>query len=181
MTQSVQKDQFDLEEAFEALEAIPGTLRAFLASRPEVALDYSEDAEAWSPRKVLVHFIHNEQTNWLPRMRVILSDDEAKTFASFNQMPEQDELPELGTGQLLDQFAQLREANILEMRGFEIGPEDLDREGEHPALGTVNLKQLSSTWVVHDLNHLHQIAKSLAKRYRDTVGPWRENLAILDL
>ncbi len=130
---------------------------------------------------MLVHFIHNEQTNWLPRTRVILSEAEDKTFPPFRQMPEDGDLPPRGIDQLLDQFAQLREENLSAMREFGLKPEDLDREGEHPVLGTVHLRQLIATWLVHDLNHLHQIAKSLAKRYGDAVGPWKKNLAILDL
>lgn len=181
MTPTEQHGNFQLDEALRALEETPSTLRAFLATLPDTWLDFKEDPDAWSPRRVLIHFIHNEQTNWLPRARVILSDDDDKTFPPFRQMPEDNELSPGGTDQLLDQFARLRESSLSTVREFDITLGDLDREGVHPALGTVNLKQLLSTWVVHDLNHLHQIAKSLAKRYRDDVGPWRKNLAILDL
>lgn len=181
MTQSKQEDLFDLVGALEALEATPRTLRALLAKLPETWLDFSEDVDAWSPRRVLVHLIHNEQTNWLLRTRVILSDGEEKTFRPFKQMPEEDEIPSLETDQLLDQFARLRGESLSAIREFGLRPEDLDREGKHPSLGPVTLRQLIATWVVHDLNHLHQIAKSLAKQYTGAVGAWRDNLAILDL
>ena len=181
MTQIEQKDPFDLAEALGALEATPLALKVLLANLPEPWLDFSEDAEAWSPRTVLVHFIHNEQTNWLTRTRVILSDAKDRSFTPFRQMPEADEYPPAGTDQLLNQFAKLRKNNLFAMREFDIKSEDLDREGEHPVHGTVTLRQLIATWVVHDYNHTHQIAKSLAKRYIHAVGPWRDNLAILDL
>ena len=181
MTPSSNEGLFNLEEALQALKTTPHTLRAFLSGLPDTWLDFSEDADAWSPRRVLIHFIHNEQTNWLPRTRVILSEAEDRTFPPFLQMPEDGDQPPEGIDQLLDQFAQLREGNLSAMREFGLKPEDLDREGEHPVLGNVHLRQLIATWVVHDLNHLHQIAKSLAKRYGDAVGPWRKNLAILDL
>lgn len=181
MTQNEQEYRFDMNEALDSLASTPNMLRDFLANLPDSWLDYKEDPEAWSPRRVLIHFIHNERTNWLPRARVILSDADDRSFAPFRQMPEDNKLPPDGIDQLLDQFEQLREGNLSAVKEFGITSEDLDREGVHPALGTVNLKQLLATWVVHDLNHLHQIAKSLAKRYRDDVGPWRENLAILDL
>jgi hypothetical protein len=84
-------------------------------------------------------------------------------------------------GQLLAQFADLRAQNLAALRDLQLKQADYDREGEHPVLGTVNLRQLLATWVVHDLNHLHQIAKTLAKRYGGSVGPWRPNLAILGL
>jgi hypothetical protein len=175
------EDRFDLEEALGALGNTPAALREFMATLPDSWLDFKEEPDSWSPRDVLVHFIHNEQTNWIVRARVILSDSEDKTFSPFSQMPDEEAFPPTGTGQLLDQFTELRKANLDEMRGFGIGSVDLDREGVHPALGTVNLRQLISTWVVHDFNHLHQITKSLAKRYGDAVGPWRPNLAIIDL
>ena len=181
MAPSSNEGLFNLEEALQALKTTPQTLRVFLTDLPDTWLDFSEDVDAWSPRRVLIHFIHNEQTNWLPRTRVILSEAEDKTFPPFRQMPENGDLPPGGTNQLLDLFAQLREDNLSAIREFGIKPEDLDREGEHPALGIVNLRQLIATWVVHDLNHLHQIAKSLAKRYTEAAGPWRKNLAILDL
>lgn len=172
--------RFELEQAIEILAATPGTLRQLLGDLQESWLDFQEDPEAWSPRMVVVHFIHNEQTNWVPRAQVILSDAESKQFPPFQQMPVEGSI----AGEfeaLLDQFSRLREESIQTLRRFQLTPKDLDREGEHPALGTVNLKQLLATWVVHDLNHLHQIAKSLAKRYIVDVGPWRANLAVLDI
>jgi hypothetical protein len=181
MTPSEQDNLFDLNEALDFLTNTPNTMRDLLGNLPDSWLDFQEEPEAWSPRSVLVHFVHNEQINWIVRARVILSSSEDKTFPPFSQMPDEEAFPPMGPGQLLDQFAELREANLDELRGFGIGPEDLVREGVHPVLGTVNLRQLISTWVVHDLNHLHQIAKSLAKRYGDAVGPWRPNLAIIDL
>jgi hypothetical protein len=181
MTQNEQADPFDLNEALNSLANTPSVLRDFLNNMPDSWLDFSEEPDAWSPRMVMVHFIHNEQTNWIVRTRVILSDSENKTFPPFAQMPDEEAFPPMGTSQLISQFADLREANLAEMQGFEIGSEDLDREAIHPALGTVNLRQLISTWVVHDFNHLHQMAKSLAKSYGDSVGPWRPNLAIIDL
>jgi hypothetical protein len=82
---------------------------------------------------------------------------------------------------LLSEFAQLRDESLAELRGFDLMAGNFSLEALHPALGTVTLRQLLATWVAHDLNHLHQIAKTLAKRYREAVGPWRNNLAILDL
>lgn len=172
--------QFDLAQAIEVLAATPGTLRHLLGDLHESWLDFQEDLEAWSPRMVIVHFIHNEQTNWMPRAQVILSDAESKQFPPFQQMPEEGSITGAFEG-LLDQFSRLRDESIQALRGFQLKAEDLGREGEHPVLGTVNLQQLLATWVVHDLNHLHQIAKSLAKRYTVDVGPWRPNLAVLDI
>jgi hypothetical protein len=181
MMMAPQPETFELPEAVRLLEATPASLRALLEGLPEGWLHFQEDPEAWSPRTVLVHFIHNERTNWMPRARVILSDEEVRKFPSFQQLPMEGEFEDKTIGQLLAQFADLRAQNLAALRELQLRPADYDREGEHPVLGTVNLRQLLATWVVHDLNHLHQIAKTLAKRYGESVGPWRPNLAILGL
>jgi hypothetical protein len=129
---------------------------------------------------VLVHYIHNERTNWMPRLRVILAEGEDRRFTPFQQMPDLGPFQGRSTGELADDFAGLRARNLAELRSLNLPPEMYAREGEHPVLGTVNLGQLLATWVVHDLNHLHQIAQTMAKRYRRLVGPWRQFLAILD-
>jgi len=181
MTETTKRNQFELAEASHVLEATPATLRSLLEGLPEARLHFKEDAEAWSPHTVLVHLIHNEQTNWIPRARVILSEDKVRRFPPFRQLPEESEFEVAPVGRLLEQFAGLRAESLSTLRSFDLRPEDYDREAEHPALGVVNLRQLLATWVVHDLNHLHQIVKSLAKGYREAVGPWRGYLAILDL
>ena len=181
MMEGPQRETFESPEAIRLLEATPPTLRALLEGLPEGWLQFQEDPEAWSPYTVLVHFIHNERTNWMARARVILSNEEVRKFPSFQQLPVQGEFEGRSVVQLLAQFAELRAQNLSALLDLRLNPADYDREGEHPVLGTVNLRQLLATWVVHDLNHLHQIAKTLAKRYRDAVGPWRTALAILGL
>jgi hypothetical protein len=176
-----QQDTFDLGQATEVLRATPGALRGLLADLPQQWLHFQEDPEAWSPYTVLIHFIHNERTNWIPRARVILSADDARQFPPFRQLPESHEPDGQPVGDLLTEFAELREANLATLGEFNLKTSDLDRQGVHPVLGMVNLRQLLATWVVHDMNHIHQITKSLAKRYLIAVGPWRKNLAILDI
>lgn len=172
---------FQLEEALALLEATPGVLRSLLGSLPHAWLDFKEDPQAWSPYTVLVHLVHNERTNWIPRVRVVLSEDPVRTFPPFQQLPEEGVPGDRDVSQLLAQFTQLRQEGLSFIGGLQLEPSQFDREAEHPVLGTVRLRHLLATWVVHDLNHLHQITKSLAKRYRVSVGPWRRNLAILDL
>lgn len=181
MSSTAGDEQFILTEAISVLEATPGVLRSLLEGLPGVWLDLHEDPEAWSPRTVLVHFVHNERTNWIPRARVILSDAEVRRFPPFSQLPKEGTLEGMTIGDLLREFEFLRGQSLTALQSLNLKPGDYAREAEHPVLGVVNLRQLLATWVVHDLNHLHQIAKSIAKRYRAAVGPWRPNLAILDL
>jgi hypothetical protein len=171
---------FALDEAVQVLGRTPGALRALLQDLSDAWLSYQEDAEAWSPLTVLIHFIHNERMNWIPRARIILSGEDRREFPPFRQLPEDMSLSARSTADLLAQFAQLREHSLAELKGFDLREEDFDRDAIHPVLGSVTLRQLISTWVVHDLNHTHQIAKTLAKRYREAVGPWRQFLSILD-
>ncbi len=179
MTEKNQNESFDLTEAMSLLAATPGTLSALLEGLPDTWLDFREDPEAWSPRQVFVHFIHNERANFIPRARVMLSESGDHKFPPFRQMPE--EANQHGPiRELLAQFTELRRENLATVKRFNLTPCDFDLQGEHPVLGTVSLGNLLATWVVHDLNHTGQIVKTLAKRYREAVGPWRQNLAILD-
>ncbi len=172
--------EFDLEEAIRVLESMPGVLRVLLEGLPEVWLTFADEPGAWDPRTVVVHYIHNEQVNWMVRARVILSGDEVRSFPPFQQLPDLAQYERQSVRELLKKFSGLRAQTIAKLRGLKLLPADYSRTGEHPVLGTVNLGQLLSAWVVHDLNHLHQIAKTMARRYADDVGPWRRNLAILD-
>lgn len=173
-------DSFHLNEAIRLLESTPATIQALVRNLPEIWLHFKEDPEAWSPQDVLVHYIHNERMNWIPRMRVILSDQPVRKFIPFQQMPDEAERAVGDAGELAAQFADLRAENLAFLKGLNLTDEQLDRTGEHPALGTVKLRNLLATWVVHDLNHLHQITKSLAKRYQAAVGPWKGYLGILE-
>jgi hypothetical protein len=171
---------FELNEAMRVLQATPAVLRSLFEDLPDSWLEYKEEPEAWSPRTVLVHYVHNEVTNWMPRARVILAATGERKFPPFQQLPEPGEYEAMEVEQLLRMFAELRQKNLSELQNFDLGPADFTREGEHPVLGVVNLRQLLATWVVHDLNHQYQIVKSMAKRYQEEVGPWLINLAILE-
>lgn len=181
MAENIEREHIPPEAALSVLEATPGIHRALLAPLPPAWLAFREDTEAWSPRTVLVHFIQNERTNWIPRARVILSPGAVRQFAPFQQLPAAGALDDTDVAALLDEFARLRQENLATLRAFNLTPDDYGRTAEHPALGTVTLAQLLATWVVHDLNHTHQVLKTLAKLQVTAVGPWRPYLALLDL
>jgi hypothetical protein len=181
MIESTERKFFRVDEAIRVLEATPAILRSLLAHLPGEWIDFQEDADAWSPRTVLVHFIQNERTNWIPRARVTLLPSEVRRFAPFQQLPTAGEIDDTDVAAMIAEFATLRQDSLAILRGLNLKPEDYRRTAEHPSLGTVTLAQLLATWVVHDLNHIHQILKSLAKLHTAAVGPWRQYLAILDL
>jgi hypothetical protein len=123
--------------------------------------------------------IHGEETDWIPRARIILQQGENRTFVPFDRFAQHERSKGKSLAQLLDEFAELRRENLDTLRSWSLTDTQLDLEGIHPELGRVTLRQLLGTWVVHDLNHIRQITTVMAKRYEEEVGPWKEYLSIL--
>jgi hypothetical protein len=134
---------------------------------------------AWSPYDVVGHLIHADETDWIPRARVILAQGDDPTFDTFDRFAMFEKSEGKSIGQLLDEFAGRREECLDILRSWDLTDEQLQLEGNHPELGRVQLRQLLATWVVHDLTHLRQIATLMAKRYQEAVGPWKAYLSIL--
>ncbi len=170
---------FDLTEAVWVLERTPAVLRELLAGAPEGWCAADEGPDTWSARDVVGHLIDGEETDWIPRARIILAQGADRRFAPFDRFRHLQGGSGRGLGERLARFAELRARNIAELRGWALGPERLGLTGQHPELGTVTLEQLLATWVVHDLGHLAQIARVMAKRYREEVGPWEAYLPVL--
>lgn len=173
--------EFEVETAVEILSRTPAILRAWLSDMPESWAHANEGSETWSAFDIVGHFIHGEQTDWIPRAKLILSGvDEVPEFEPFDRFAQFQTSEGKTLAELLTAFAELREKNLTALRTFNLQPADYERQGKHPELGIVNLKQLLATWVVHDLNHLGQIAQVMARQYREEVGPWGEYLPILE-
>ncbi len=170
---------FDLQQALEILERTPDVLRTLLGGLSDSWVRNNYGPDTFSPFDVVGHLIHGEQTDWMVRVRVILEHGDSEPFEPFDRYAMYEASKGKSLSQLLQHFAELRTKNLDHLRALHLTPVMLDRPGTHPALGAVTLRQLLATWVVHDLNHLHQIAKSMAHQYRDEVGPWREYLSIL--
>lgn len=172
--------RFDLADAIEVLERTPATFRALLAGLPGAWTTPNEGPDTFSAFDNLGHLVHGERTDWIPRARIILEHGRARTFEPFDRFAQAHESQGKSVGDLLDELATLRAQNLETLRGWRLTARELALEGEHPALGRVTLAQLLATWAVHDLGHLAQTARVMAKQYRDEVGPWRAYLPILD-
>jgi DinB superfamily len=170
---------FALTDAIPVLRRTPGVLRALLDGLPETWLYGTEGPNSWSPFDIVGHLIDGEETDWIPRARIILAGGPNPVFEPFDRFRHL----RLNGGRplidLLDQFARLRAENVATLEGFRLSATDLGREGLHPELGRVTLRQLLATWVAHDLGHLAQAARVMAKQYVDEVGPWRAYLPVL--
>ena len=136
--------------------------------------------ESWSPLDVLGHLIHGERADWIPRAKTILEHGESRPFNPFDRFAQFEEAKGKDLEELLDEFETLRRDNLEALAGLDLEFEDFNRTGTHPDLGTVTLRQLLSTWAVHDLGHIAQVARVLAKQYADEVGPWRAHVPVLD-
>lgn len=169
----------NLHDTISLLTRTPAALNALLRDMPDIWTLRNEGENTWSALDVVGHLIHAERTDWLPRVRLILQAGETKPFEPFDRWGQVRESQGKSLPQLLDEFARLRAENVDELRALNLRPEDLERRGRHPALGSVTLSQLLATWAAHDLTHLHQISRIMAHQYKETVGPWGVYLGVL--
>jgi hypothetical protein len=170
---------FDLDRSLEVLGRTPVTLRSLLDGLGEPWLRGTEGPETFSPFDVVGHLISGEETDWIARARIILARGPDLRFAPFDRFRHRARDAGRSLPALLDQFTRLRAANLDLLRSWKLTTRELDLPGEHPSLGSVTLRQLLATWVVHDLGHLAQIARVMAKQYGDEVGPWVQYLPVL--
>jgi len=170
---------FEIDKAIEILERTAQVLESLLNGISDEWLNNKEGEDTWSPYEIVGHLIHGELTDWIPRAKIILSNAENKTFVPFDRFAQMNQNIELSISELLVEFKKRREENIRELKSFALDESKLDKKGIHPELGEVSLSELLSTWVVHDLGHIAQISRVMAKQYKNEVGAWEEYLGIL--
>ncbi|HEY5547736.1 MAG TPA: DinB family protein [Gemmatimonadaceae bacterium] len=171
---------FDLTTGTAILERTPGTLRAMLAGLPATWIDATEGPETWSPYVIVGHLIHGERTDWIPRARIILAQGPDRRFTPYDRFAQFRESQGKTLADLLDEFERLREVNLATLAGWGLTADQLNLKGEHPEFGLVSLRELLATWVAHDLGHVAQTARVMAKQFREAIGPWRAYLPIMD-
>ena len=162
------------------LERTPRTVREMLNGLPDSWIHATEGPDTWSPYVIVGHLIHAEETDWIPRARIILEQAGDRRFAPFDRFAQFRESEGKSLADLLDAFAKRRQDSLAALNGWRLTDGHLALEGVHPEFGPVTLRQLLATWVVHDLGHIAQIARVMAKQYRDAIGPWRAYLPIVD-
>ena len=168
-----------LDEATAILARTPATLDALLRGLPDGWIHAHEGGETWSPFDVIGHLIHGEQTDWVPRARIILEHGEARAFDKFDRFAQFELAKGRTLDSLLDEFATLRRASLRDLAALDLTDADLERRGTHPVFGCVTLGQLLATWVAHDLDHVIQVARVMGRQYSDAVGPWRAYLRVI--
>lgn len=170
---------FHLKDIVNILSRTPHVLEIMLRDLPDHLTHRNEGPGTWSPFDVIGHFIHGEKTDWIPRMMIVLSDTPDRVFEPFDREAMFKASAGKKMNTLLNEFRELREKNLQILTGLDLTPDHLNRTGIHPDFGTVTLQQLLSTWAVHDLNHLIQIERVIAKQYEEEVGPWKKYLRVL--
>jgi hypothetical protein len=170
----------EIADAVAVLQRTPDTVRAMLSGLPDMWTARNEGGESWSPFIIVGHLAHAEETDWLVRAKLILEQGPNRRFAPFDRFGQFEKSRGKTLSMLLDEFARLRADNLTLLRTWQLTPAQLVLSGEHPEFGSVTLSQLLATWVVHDLGHIAQIARVMAKQYATAVGPWRVYLPVLD-
>src|SRR6059036_3076534 len=165
---------FDLDHSIDVLRRTPATLEALLDGLSEPLVRGTEGPKTFSPFDVVGHLIDGEETDWIPRARIILAKGPNLRFEPYDRFRHQARNVGRAPESLLGEFARLRTVNLRELESWQLTATELDLPGEHPSLGRVTLRQLLAAWVVHDLGHLAQVARVMAKQYRDEVGPWAD-------
>lgn len=170
---------FDVDLSVDVLARIPATMQALLGGLTEPWTRGSEGPETFSPFDVVGHLIDGEETDWIPRARIILARGANSRFDRYDRFRHRTRNVDRTLASLLDEFAELRAGSIAVLRSWHLTPTELDLRGEHPSLGSVTLRQLLAAWVVHDLGHVAQAVRVMAKQYGQEVGPWVPYLPVL--
>lgn len=172
--------EFQLEEAIAILGRTPETLRVLLNGLPEAWVTANEGGDSWSAYDVVGHLIHGEETDWVPRARIILEHGEAQAFTPFDRFAQFEQSRGKSLAELLEEFAARRRASLVALAEFNLRPELMSLRGTHPELGSVTLGELLATWVAHDLSHVAQILRVLCRQYGEAVGPWKQYLPLVN-
>ena len=171
---------YDLHTAMPILERTPKVFRTLLSGIPEEWIIHNEGENTFSAFDVVGHLIHGEKTDWPARIKMILEQGTSQTFISYDRFAMYEESNGKLIEQLLDEFEICRKENLVWLGSLNLQQEDLEKKGMHPSLGEVSLRQLLSTWVIHDLTHIAQVARVMAKQYKGEMGPWLEYFRIMD-
>jgi uncharacterized damage-inducible protein DinB len=171
---------FDLAHGSAILARTPSALHALLDGLDTSWTTTTEGPDTWSAYDIVGHLLHGERTDWIPRAQLILAQGDHRRFTPFDRFAQFEASQGRSLGELLRAFTAQREASLATLHAWQLSEAQLALEGEHPAFGVVTLRELLATWVAHDLGHIAQIARVMARQYRAAVGPWREYLPILD-
>jgi hypothetical protein len=170
---------FSLQTGLPILSRTPTVVDQLLRNLPSGWVEATEGPDPWSPYDVVGHLIHGERTDWVPRVEHLLTHGESVAFPPFDRFAQFEASAGKSLSELLDLFRALRAESLMRLEKLGLTERDMERTGRHPEFGTVTLGQHLATWVAHDLDHIMQIVRVMARQYGDAVGPWRRYLRII--
>jgi len=171
---------FNLKEAIEILGRTPAVLTSLLSGLSDRWIYNNEGGESWNPYDIVGHMVHGEKKDWILRAKIILENGEKKPFEPFDRFAQFKDSEGKTLNDLLEEFTKLRRGNVDVLNKLNLDENDLKKKGIHPEFGKVTIKQLLSTWVVHDLSHVRQISRVMAKQYKNEIGPWGTYLPVIN-
>ena len=171
--------EYTVQHGIEILERTPKILESFLKDLSDDWIMCNEGPDTWTAFDIVGHLIHGERTDWTQRLKIILSDDPDKTFTPFDRFAQFESSKGKSMHDLIEEFKKLRSENLNFFKSLKIQQDQFNLKAIHPSLGEVTLKELLASWVAHDLGHIAQISRVMAKQYKDEVGPWNEYLTVL--
>ena len=172
--------KFELARSIDFLGRTPQLLKTFIQDLPEDWVHATEGPDTWSAYDVIGHLIQGELNDWIPRAEIMLSDSVDKNFTPFDRFAQFELSKGKSLTQLLDEFALLRQKNLEILKSWNLTEADYSKTGIHPEFVKVTLEQLLATWVTHDLGHIAQISRVLAKQYKEAAGPWTAYISVLN-
>ena len=170
---------YSVDRSIEILERTPSVFRSLLEGLSDEWIMGNEGPDTFSAYDIVGHLIHGEKTDWVPRIRMILEHGTGTTFTPYDRFAQNEESKGKTMQQLLDEFAVLRSQNVKWFKELGLVEEDFDKQGMHPVLGAVTLRNLLSTWVIHDLTHIAQAGRVMAKQYKSEMGPWLQFFRVM--
>jgi hypothetical protein len=171
--------EFDLDKSIQVLERTPTILKDLLSGLPDDWVVNNEGDDTWSPYDIIGHLIQGEKCDWMTRLEIILNEGDNKNFVPFDRFAQFKESEGKSLLQLLDEFDSLRKTNLLKLNTLRNRMSDFNLKGIHPELGEVTMAELLATWTVHDLTHISQISRVMAKQYKKAIGPWIKYFRVL--
>jgi hypothetical protein len=171
--------KFEIDKSLQILERTPAVIEVLLKDLDEEWIIGNEGGETWSPYIVTGHLVYAEKTNWIPRVKAIVDEHSDKKFPPFNRFGQFGDSKGKTLNDLIKEFKNLRQQNIGVLKNIMTNEELLDKKGIHPEFGEATLRQLLSTWVVHDLAHLSQITRVMAKQHKEEIGPWVAYISVV--
>lgn len=172
--------KYSLEKSYEILGKTPDVLKTLLSNLNSDWVMNNEGPDTFSPYDVIGHLIHGEKTDWTVRTKVILESGVSKPFEPYDRFAQYELSKGKTLERLLNEFELIRKENLTWLKSLNLTETDLSKTGMHPELGEVTLRNLLATWVVHDLTHIAQITRVMAKQYKEGIGPWTNFFRILN-